>query len=117
MYTGLPVGHIVGADAEGKSIGEHCGASKGCGQLCGHLHHHHELSRYTLHDALASIDFRTSPSVWTILWPCFTTKEQMRDYRRSSCSVHGPNGVDDSACRHQPLDPPESSCEYELHIC
>ena len=76
MNTALPVGHIIGADAEGKSIGEHCGASKDYGQLCGHLHNHHELSRYTLYKALASIVFAAYPSVWTIWWPVLTGKSK-----------------------------------------
>lgn len=63
MHTVLPVGHIIGADAEGKSIGEHCGASKDYGQLCGHLHHHHELFRYVLYNARASIVNQAGPSI------------------------------------------------------
>ena len=63
MYTGSPVGHIIGPNAKGKSISEHCGASKDYGQLCGHLHHHHELSRYILSSALSFIILQASLSV------------------------------------------------------
>ena len=46
--VGSPVGHIIGANAKSKSIGEHCGACKDYRQLCGHLHCHHGLFRYIL---------------------------------------------------------------------
>ena len=64
MYTGLPVGHIIGANAKGKSIGEHSGAPKDHGQLCGHLRWHHVLFRYRSNIAIAFIISRAGSSVW-----------------------------------------------------